>query len=43
MGGGCSIAEPFPRLKFRALAVMPQLNITDVVLFDLDHFELIAD
>jgi adenine deaminase len=39
---GCAMTEPFLQLAFLPLPVIPHLKLTDLGLFDVDRFELIA-
>lgn len=39
---GCTLAEPFLQVAFLPLPVIPHLKITDLGMFDVDRFELIA-
>ncbi|MBW2206261.1 MAG: adenine deaminase, partial [Deltaproteobacteria bacterium] len=38
---GCSISDPFMRLSFLALPVIPQLRLTDRGLVDVDAFDFV--
>ncbi|MFC1581257.1 adenine deaminase C-terminal domain-containing protein, partial [Thermodesulfobacteriota bacterium] len=38
---GCTISDPFMRLSFLALPVIPQLRLTDRGLVDVDAFDLV--
>jgi len=39
---GCTLPEPFLQVAFLPLPVIPHLKITDLGLFDVDRFELVA-
>jgi adenine deaminase len=39
---GCTLAEPFLQVAFLPLPVIPHLKITDLGLFDVNRFELVA-